>query len=209
MQPTNIRGFRTIDEYIRRKLHEYTLEDKSFATLFKYMFSERENIISEISDGYRIKKTTYGECADKIVKKASSLSSLLSSIPVGSSIGLYMNNSLEWIENFWAILMCGYSPLLMNLRLDDDILDDIIKEYKVPAVITDGKTFDCLSINATDISAHEVNDGIGSVWGESVIFMSSGTSRNVKLCVYTAESFYYQICNSVSIIQNCPKIRNH
>ena len=208
MKLTNIRGFRTIDEYICKKLEEYTQEEKTFPTLFNYMFSEKENVFSEISDGYRIKKKTYGECAEEIKKKASTLSSLLSDIPQGSTVGLYMNNSVEWIQCFWAILMCGYSPLLMNLRLDDDLLDGILKEYKISAVISDGKQFDCLTIREADITE---SDEIfaGNAWGENVIFMSSGTSRKVKLCAYNANNFYYQVCDSVSIVKSCPEISNH
>jgi long-chain acyl-CoA synthetase len=39
--------------------------------------------------------------------------------------------------------------------------------------------------------------------------MSSGTSSHVKLCAYTGENFYYQICDSANIVKTCPEIRRH
>jgi hypothetical protein len=31
-------------------------------------------------------------------------------------------------------------------------------------------------------------------WADEIIFMSSGTSDNVKLCFYTGENLFYQVC---------------
>ncbi len=208
MQLTNIRGFRTINEYVSWKIGEYGKCDKSFATLFEYMFSERDNVMAEISDGYRVKKLTYGEFSDNILKLAPALKDKLSDVPTGSVVGIYMNNSMRWIEIFWSVLMCGYSPLLMNMRLTDDVLEHIISDHSVKAVISDEKTFSCKTVTA-DISPRTAPESIDRPWGQEVIFMSSGTTEKVKLCAYTAENFYYQLCNSVDIITRCPTLVTH
>ncbi len=208
MQLTNIRGFRTINEYVSWKIAEYSKCEKNFATLFEYMFSERDNTMAEISDGYRVKKLTYGEFSDNVLKLAPSLRDELSDIPVGSLVGIYMNNSMRWIEIFWSILMCGYSPLLMNMRLADDVLERIISDHSVKAVISDSKTFSCKTVSA-DMIAKTAPETVDRPWGHEVVFMSSGTTEKVKLCAYTAENFYYQLCNSVDIITKCPSIVTH
>jgi acyl carrier protein len=46
-------------------------------------------------------------------------------------------------------------------------------------------------------------------FGKEVIFMSSGTTDKVKLCAYTAENFYYQVCDSADIIEESPDIQKH
>ena len=91
MQLTNIKGHRTIQEYVSAKITEYGKCEKTFATLFEYMFSERENTMAEISDGYRVKKLTYGQFYDNILKLAPALKNELSDVPVGSLVGIYMN----------------------------------------------------------------------------------------------------------------------
>ena len=208
MQLTNIRGFRTINEYVSWKISEYGKCEKTFATLFEYMFSERSNIMAEISDGYRVKKLTYGEFSDNILKLAPALRDELSDVPVGSLVGIYMGNSMRWIEIFWSVLMCGYSPLLMNMRLTDDVLERIISDHSVKAVISDEKTFSCKTVCAS-ITPRPVPETIDRPWGAEVLFMSSGTTERVKLCAYTAENFYYQLCNSVDIITKCPSLVTH
>lgn len=208
MQLTNIRGHRTINEYVSWKLNEYGKCEKTFATLFEYMFSERENTMAEISDGYRIRKVSYGEFFDNILKLAPAVKDELSDVPVGSLVGIYMANSMRWIEVFWAVLMCGYSPLLMNQRLTDDTLENIIKDHSVKAVISDGKLFSCKTV-ASVITPREAAEPIGRPWGHEVVFMSSGTTEKVKLCAYTAENFYYQLCNSVDIVNGCAPLVAH
>ena len=37
------------------------------------MFSESKNIMAETSDGFRIKKVTYGECKGQVYRLANSL----------------------------------------------------------------------------------------------------------------------------------------
>ena len=209
MKLNNIHGFQSIDEYVKYKLSRYGQEEKSFETLFRYMFDESDNVMAELTDGYRIKKITYGEFKAKIIAKAPNLAEALSEVGEGSIIGLYMSNSVEWIELFWSILICGYRPLLMNTRLPDEVLEGIIREYSVGAVISDGKKFSVKTVFKDEIAAASDKEPISRPFGTEVIFMSSGTTENVKLCAYTGENFYYQICDSVNIIEKCPGIKAH
>ena len=53
MRLTNIAGLKNVGDYVAWKLGIFGREEKTFRNLFKYMFSEENNIISEVSDGYR------------------------------------------------------------------------------------------------------------------------------------------------------------
>lgn len=209
MKLNNIGGFRSIDEYISDKSKRYGKEDKTFGTLFEYMFSESDNVMAELSDGYRIRKITYGQFKQKILSDATALAEALGEIPKQSLVGLYMGNSPEWIALFWAVLMCGYKPLLMNTRMSDAVLEGLLSQYSVEAVISDGKSFSVKTLASKTLTETESAPYSSEIWGEEVFFMSSGTTENVKLCAYTAENFYYQILNSTDIIKSCPQIRRH
>ncbi len=205
----NIRGFSSINEYIQYKLDKYEKEEKNFKTLFNYMFDESNNIMAESTDGYRIKKITYAQFKEKILQKATSLEAALSDVKKGSLIGLYMSNSIEWIELFWAALMCGYNLLVMNTRLPLEILEQTIATHNVCAVISDGENFSAKTVFSTDVLPAEKKFDTSESFGEKIIFMSSGTTEKVKLCVYTGENFYYQIRDSVNIVKECPGIKKH
>ena len=210
MKLTNIGGHRNMREYIACKLEKYKKEEKNFQTLFRFMFLERDNVIAEISDGYRIKKTTYGECQKQILALAPALADALCHIPKGAIVGLYMANSLQWIQAFWSILACGYTPLLMNTSLSNGLLENILQEHEVKAVVSDSQTF---SVETIPVSTLYENPHYGEAFApdfaEEVLFMSSGTSESVKLCAYRGENFFYQICDSVYIVENCPQIAAH
>lgn len=210
MKLSNVNGFASIDKYVEDKIKRYSAEEKNFQTLFSYMFSEKENIITESADGYRIQKITYGECEAKIKTLSFVLSKRLQNIPHGAIVGLYMSNSLAWIQTFWSILSCGYRPLLLNSRLPKSILEQTLTDYNVAAVLSNGETFSVSTYMVSELFAEDNGTEYSpSVWGEEVLFMSSGTTGAVKLCAYTAENFYYQICSSGDIIKTCPQIRAH
>ena len=209
MKLNNIHGYETIEEYVKYKLSMYEGEKKNFESLFRYMFDETENVMAEISDGYRIKRITYGAYRDKIIATAPQLKEKLADIPHDSIVGLYMSNSVEWIGIFWCILMCGCRPLLMNTRLPDDVLEGILKEYSVAAVISDGKTFSVPTYSNEILSESRELAPLECDFGTEVIFMSSGTTSNVKLCAYNGENFYYQVLDSINILKTCPAIGRH
>ena len=102
MKLTNIAGFSDIDEYVKYKSDKLREAQPCFEDLFEFMFSEKENVLWETNNGYRIIKTTYGEVYNSIQKKATTLKALLGNVQETGIVGIYMQNSLEWIENFWA-----------------------------------------------------------------------------------------------------------
>ena len=124
-------------------------------------------------------------------------------------IGLYMTNCPEWILLFWAILAAGYRPLLLNTRLPDEVLEKILSDYGVRGVISDGKVFRVKTVQKEEAAAPSCMEIPHRAFGDEVIFMSSGTSSQVKLCAYNGENFYYQILDSRNIIATCPDIKRH
>ena len=180
------------------------------------MFSESGNVIYERSTGYRIQKITYGECRDEIERKTVTLERLLEGIPARSVIAVYMENSIEWIEMFWAVLRTGHSPFFLNMRLDDRTLYEAMRSANVKAVISDGKRFNLPTILVRDIApaaAEEakVRDEAAAEepFGEAIYVMSSGTSEHVKVCAYTGEEFYEIIRNAREIVRDCALMKKH
>ncbi|MBR2612862.1 MAG: hypothetical protein IKC72_07315, partial [Clostridia bacterium] len=108
MKLDNIHGFHNTDDYVNYKLGKYAKAEKNFASLFELMFDESDNIMVEYSDGYRVKKITYGEYKERILRTIPAVSRLLCDLPRGGMVGLYLQNSVEWLRIFWAVLGAGY-----------------------------------------------------------------------------------------------------
>lgn len=209
MKLNNVHGYGTIENYVKYKISKYSAMEKNFESLFECMFDETDNIMAEHSDGYRVEKITYGEFKKSILDITPTVASKIGDLPKGQMVGLYMSNCIEWIQIFWAILAAGYSPLLMNTRLADEVLEGILREYSVKCVISDGKTFSVKTLLKEEVTVPSTEKYTPVPFGEEVLFMSSGTTDSVKLCAYNGENFYYQVCDSAKIIEQCPKIRDH
>ncbi len=209
MKLNNIHGYSSIDAYVKYKIEKYSREEKSFSSLLDLMFDEADNIMAETSDGYRIKKITYGEYKQRIYDITPTLEEAFADVPKGEMIGLYMSNCIEWLQIFWGILAAGYSPLVMNTRLSDEVLEEVLSLYSVKCVVSDGKRFSVKTVSKEEALVISEKAYSPCAFGEEVIFMSSGTTNNVKLCAYNGENFYYQICDSAHIIEKCPRIKQH
>lgn len=207
MENLGLGQFNDIDSFVAAKLEKLDAAKTGFSSLFELMFSEKENLMYEKSEGYRVKKTTYGEAYDEILRLAAALRRTLA-LQNGAVVGLSMDNSLLWIEMFWAIIISGYRPLLMNLRLSDRVLAQAIKDSGAEAVISDDRKYDVLTLNAAEIVPCD-EPYRPEAFGEELLVMSSGTSDHVKICAYSAGEFRCQIHDSYQIIRECALIKRH
>lgn len=200
--------YKNIDSFVEARITAFGNGDISFSALFDMCFSEADNIMYEKSEGYRIVKTSYGTAKDNTLRLAAALHDRLCELEQGAVVGLYMDNSLEWIECFWALLACGYRPLLLNLRLDDKSLEQALTDCRAGAVISSGKGFGVTTL-CFDTLAMEEKRYRADVFGTEILLMSSGTSSHVKVCAYSAKELYYQILDSYDIIKQCGAMKKH
>ena len=208
MKITGIGESKNISDFVASKIAALNESEVSFRLLFDLMFREKENILYEKSEGYHIIETSYGEAYQNILKLSARIGTELSEVPKGAVLGLYMENSLLWIETFWAILAAGYRPLLMNLRLDHNTLAKALSDLNAAAVFSLDEQFEVRTINPANMQ-QERNANTELVFGDEIYVMSSGTSERVKLCGYGALEFYHLLLNSAKIVENCKMIRNH
>ncbi len=210
MRLTNLGGCKSIAEFVFGKLDRLSKEECSFDALFPYMFSEEENVFYEQGTGYHAVKTTYGQAKDEVLKRSAVLRQWVGT--PGSPVALAMENSPDWIENFWAILRSGHPVLLVNLRLSDAIIESSMKDLGVSFVITDGRAFSLPSITNEALSgrAKDVTDtDLENRFGDTFYVMSSGTSSHVKLCAYQAPQVFNVLSDSRAIVLDSKRMQTH
>ncbi len=208
MKAQHLAGYKSIDAFVRHKLDAFRATDRTMGALFGFMYSEGDNVMIERTDGYAIEKRTYAQCKAQAIELSERLHALLPDAEPNAIVGLCMDNSAEWIALFWAILRCGFRPLLMNIRLDDATLNEILATYGVVCVLSDGRRFAVRTVmlaemNETAAAAFE------PAFADEVLLMTSGTSEHVKLCAYTGEQFFHQIENSAQIIRVSKRMKEH
>ncbi len=229
MRIKNLGGAPSVNSYVRRKLEVFERSEKSFETLFELMFRESGNTMAERLKGFKVIKNTYGEVKEDILLLAKALGEKMPEMisEKDSVCGIYMENSLLWIEIFWALIVSGVSPLLMNLLLDKKSLAKAAADCGCRFIICDGKkTAELLEhfpgiqiMSAEDVEglkeqnretySGQQNGSSKKPFANEIIFMTSGTTENVKLCFYNAETFFHQISYSFEIIKQSRIAKRH
>ena len=206
MAREDLGGYKSVNRYVREKVNNLRSTDRTFAALYPLMFSEAKNVIAERTDGYKIIRKTYGESRESIERFSRKLCAATQGLEGGAIVGLYMGNCVEWIEALWSILKCGYVPLLLNTRMEDERIASVLGEYNVRAVLSDGKAFACNTLIYSEVAASE-REVQPEKWADELIVMSSGTSSQIKLCVYSGANFAEQIEDSANIIATCRQVK--
>ena len=216
MRLKNIGKYHTIPQFVRYKLETLNEAEQSFRGLFPLMFSEDGNVFYEKWDGGRIVRTTYGEAKKEILVRAEALRTILSDLPEDAAVGFYMQNSLEWLEDFWAILAAGFSPVLLNLRLEDGSLEDALQSSDAKAVLSEGKTFPIRTVTEEELAEAAakyrgkiLKEASERPFGTHFYIMTSGTSSRGRLCAYSAPGVYEIIRNSRRIINDSNSMKKH
>ncbi|MBR1568913.1 MAG: AMP-binding protein [Lachnospiraceae bacterium] len=200
---------------------------KNFEAIYKVMFRLSDNVLAETNDGYQIQTYTYGEIRGRIERAAAALYGRIGA--THKFVGLEMENCVEWIVAFWAILRSGNRPYLINCRHPKALCQGICDSLKIKYIIGNHKTElngDYIDITAIDSAASAMSDnkessgaeeiagkGLGSVPEkvfENVIALStSATTLHEVVCYYSGKEFSEQLLNTQGILKQNERISLH
>ena len=192
-----------LNKYINNKIKKLNITKKTFKDIFEITHDQEDRIFAETTNGYKINKMSYKECKIECIKTALYLENQLSTLERNSFVGLMMENSIKWITTFWGLLMAGFKPVLLNLRLNDILLNEVIeltdlkyivsdKEYNVPI---EQLVFNEEEVLNTEIVNKEFN------WANEIALSTSATSLNIKICIYSGYEIAAQIENTKKIVK--------
>ena len=181
---------------------------KNLKSIFHIMFySAEQNVLCEGNDGFRIYRYTYKQMRDRIEKAAAALYAKIGA--THTYVALEMENGPDWIVAFWAILISGNKPYLVNTRYPQSLTEGILKTLDVRYNVCAKSSQ--LSPEAIDVAsltgdAPAVPD---DVFENELAFSSSATSMNEVICFYTGAQIAAQILNFGSIVKENPRIAGH
>ena len=204
---------------VKENLERLASTDMSFKDLFG-VISEKfhDEIFAEyIKDG-RIISVTYDQMAAKVRRTAGAIYEKFGNAAADADadktggqnsgiIGIYMENSVEWVVLFWGCLKAGFKPLLLNTRQDTDITREIIDELEPAAVFSDNDRIEgCITYNdfMTDISDAEVDR-----WVNNILLVTSGSTKKPKIVVHNGKSICSQIQLTADILKKNITLRHN
>ena len=193
------------NKIVRQRCNLLENSDKQFKDIFKIMFIDKDNILAERNDGYRIFKTTYNEAYNKILDLAYSINKLYPQL-IDQYIGISCESSLEWITLFWAILASGNKPYLINIRHPKTLSNNILKSLNIKYVIGYDFSYDANLIKYEDLS-YEAEEGYEFNFANEIAISTSATTMKEKIIFYSGEEISAQIFNCKAILKQNKQIK--
>ena len=174
--------------------------NRRFQDVYETMINDnRKNVYAEYFNlTNKIKRYKYAKM-DKNVHQYSAY--LAKKLPQSEKnrVIFKVSNSPSWGEIFWATLMSGFVPVLVDAKLAKDNVENLAKQAQASAVISDDNhDYSITKIRVDNIlQSHEDERPVN--WANEVIFSSSGTTGDAKLMVFNGENFVHQICCSLDM----------
>ena len=174
--------------------------EETFRALFGVIFSHGDRVAYEAYEGHRVVRATYAEFRRSIEALAGSLRA---SGPeaIGGFVGIDLRDGPAFIRAFWAVLMAGGKPLLLNPLYPAPLRAELLCRMGARAVIADScdyGDFRNLRRDGPDCSP----DGAGEapIWGDEVALATAMTGLEAKICVFDGRAFVRQIVGATASI---------
>lgn len=178
---------------------------QDMASIYAIICRNGERIFSECSDGYRIRKYSYTDIANMVERVSAGIHARIGA--THGYVGLEMENSIEWIVAFWAILRSGNKPFLINCRHPKALADQLLEQLQISYVIGTQPT----QLNATwlDYASLTSEESFGADFEDEFALSTSATSLQAKICIYHGKQVAAQILNSRRIVRDSRRMANH
>ena len=172
-----------------------------FRSIYDITFSN-DGIIAEDTDGFRIHSYTYAQIRLRIEKASCALYEKIGA--THSFVALEMENSINWIVAFWAILRSGNKPYLVNCRHPESLKASALKTLGIKYIVGNAKS--SLEGEFIDVSTLSSDNEFDCEFENEIALSTSATSLREAICIYTGQRLSAQILNIKSFIKDYPEI---
>ena len=166
------------------------------------MHQNKKNVYAEFTGvNNRIKKYKYSKMDENVKKYALYLSNKIKKEGTNRVV-LKVANCPSWGELFWALLMAGFVPVLVDAKLPRENVINLANQAKAIAIISDDNhEYTINKIRFDNILQNAKEEMSNPSWADEVIFSSSGTTGDAKLMIFNGENFVNQICCSLKMTE--------
>lgn len=183
------RYFRAVDELLQT--------DKSLRSVYEVSQQFSGMTAYELIDASgHVHKKTYQYYFNRILATASRVSETLR-VPKSSVVGLKAANSPAWGVLFWALLMSGCRPLLLDAKADAASTGVMLAHAGAAALIAEEQGGYGVPVFAPQaLLSDRPRKGFTPDWEDHVLFCSSGTTGVSKVVVFDGSCLSYQIASA-------------
>lgn len=190
---------------VKNNINALQNSSRDFKAVYEIMFGCPTAIAAETGDGFRIKEYTYGQVKEMIERKSESLYARIGA--THSYVALDMDNCIEWIVAFWAILRSGNKPYLVNRRHPLSLSTGIINTLNIKYIIGKGTT--SLPGEFIDIDGVSGGTPFEDCFEDEIALSTSATTLKQVVCFYTGNEISNQVLNAGPMFEENTSIAVH
>lgn len=195
-----------IREIVNTNCEKLENSNHTLADIYEITFSAGDAIMTESNDGYRVIRRSYRQVQEMIESTAEQLYARIGA--THSFVALEMENCVEWIVAFWAILRSGNKPYLVNCRHPQTLSNQVLHTLNISHIIS----LKSGNLNGEYVLLSELADKKAvpaDAFENELALATSATSLNETICFYTGKELSVQILNTRSILKKCSRISKH
>lgn len=187
----------------KRELRELAASERRFEDIYRIFTAEfTDTVFAEQYIAGKTVRTTYAELA-AMTERLSRVLHRQFGGQEGAFLAIRMENSPLWVAAFLAILRAGFRPLLLNLRHDEQTIQDTVRAAKAAAVLTDHAAEGCFDLSDCGDAADFTPN-----WANEIALLSSGTTGLPKFIIYNGAEITEQLLQTEDIVRRCPEIKH-
>lgn len=124
-------------------------------------------------------------------------------------VGIFLENSPDWVALFWGLLQAGFKPLLLNTRHNVKINNDIIKEMNPAFVVSEDNRIDkAISVNDLLEEGKGIKFNKSMInWADEIILVTSGSTSKPKIISHNGKTICLQVEMSGDIVKENQSIQ--
>ncbi len=127
----------------------------------------------------------------------------------GAFVGIFLENSADWVALFWGLLQAGYKPILLNTRHNIGIINDIISDMDPVFVVSED-----VRVNRAVSIKELLEAGKGAKfdksminWADEIILITSGSTSKPKVISHSGKTICLQVEMSEAIVRENQSIQ--
>lgn len=196
-----------LSKYIKWKFDSLKNSKPCFKSLFDIAHDQEDRVFCEYIENFIVKNFTYSELSIYIKKFGNYLLDKGLKNHEHEFVGLLMDNSINWVAVYWALLMIGCKPFLLNKKMPISMLKEMAETMKLNFVIADihvEKDFkEVLFIENENKPLEEINN-VEPIkeedWEDEIALTTTATTLSYKICVFTGADIHAQANNAEGIL---------
>ena len=168
--------------------------------IFYISFSRDNFTMFNVLHGGGYKNYTYGNVKKNIHKCANYF---YSCNHINKYVGLLMDNSPLWVSCFYGLLESGHIPVLLSTKNSVEDIMFVCDSLNINTIISDRANIQSVDIiNPFNLDLETLSDKPLDIWEDNVVFLTSGTSGQLKIINYSVLELSEQIKNASTIVKN-------